>query len=538
MRAAASRRGARFPSAALGFCCLLAFFPSHSAAETLFSHSSELALYEAPSAFGIAVSPDLRRAAWIRPSRGSWDDVGKFFAGTRLRMVVDGKSHDERDFVSPPVFSADSAHVAWLEVDGNGWNDFHRPVGGAWHLVEDGRKSRRWDEVGYFQYAPAGSSLQYFARLGEDWYLSFAGKATRLEGEPELFLFGPEGKRSVFTVRLPPRDGAAGSAAAAGSASGTGAAGSASAAVTTGAMPSPDTALFIDGEAAGTWYSPGNFTFSPDGKRLAFTFFAGETEQRILLDGKDLGYLAKGYSPLVFSRDGKRFAFSAYLASHAEIWVDGKARRMKVDGVGTPRFSADGRWIAYDGKEPGAVRDGIHIDHKRVFSFHGISHWAMSDDASTWAALVFDASLMGYLVRDGAILMKDVSGFVSLSPWKELVLLDMLPKDPVKVGEKASSGLQGSILDALENGLRFTADRHFWYAAARESDGAWFVYRSHAAFAGPWDRVYRYWIDEASGVLAVLGRKGRSVVLDRFGLADPRGGASLSTPIPVWRPFS
>lgn len=115
--------------------------------------------------------------------------------------------------------------------------------------------------------------------------------------------------------------------------------------------------VMLDGHEASAEYNgdgfltgPSNLLISPDG-RLAFVAPSGGPGRtlQVVLDGK-VGTAYEGIENLIFSPDGKRFAFSARSGKKWSVIVDGHAGP-EYDQIFGPAFSPDGGSVIYAARQ-------------------------------------------------------------------------------------------------------------------------------------------------------------------------------------------
>jgi Tol biopolymer transport system component len=108
--------------------------------------------------------------------------------------------------------------------------------------------------------------------------------------------------------------------------------------------------------------SHGSPDWSPDGKLIAFDVAGGSSASRIFLvnaDGTGMKDLGPGMMP-TFSPDGRRLAFTWSGQGMAIMDIDGGNRQVVSNEGWGAQWSPDGRWIAYETRQ--AVAGKVHAN--------------------------------------------------------------------------------------------------------------------------------------------------------------------------------
>ena len=115
----------------------------------------------------------------------------------------------------------------------------------------------------------------------------------------------------------------------------------------------------LDGVEGKSYTRVGEFFFSPDGKRTAYTADRGDKTLVVIdgVEGKEYDHV----SGLIFSSDGKRIAYEAKRGEKYLVVADG-AEGKEYNFVGNVAFSPDDQrltYTAHQGSERLIVRDGV-----------------------------------------------------------------------------------------------------------------------------------------------------------------------------------
>lgn len=133
------------------------------------------------------VSPDGRRAAWLRRSAKGW------------HLVVDGRPGDEWDDISAKslTFSPDSRCVAAIARRGD-----------KFCVVAEGTAHKAYDEVvlGSLLFGPDGRRLAYVARDRQTFFAVLDGQESRGYTYVKELTFSPDGRRFGYVARLEARE--------------------------------------------------------------------------------------------------------------------------------------------------------------------------------------------------------------------------------------------------------------------------------------------------------------------------------------------
>jgi len=289
-----------------------------------------------------ALSPDGRSVAFVSNRDGQWDlYVGLIAGGTVVRITNDP------NFEARPRWSPDGQRLLYARLNDSGTYDL-------WVVPALGGPSRRLVLNGADPaWSPDGRSIAYSAR-GVIWICDATGENPRQVTQPESPLshlqpvFSHDGHRLAFVRR---HSGPYGELAILD--------------LKTGSVRT----LTRDGALV---WSP---AWSPDDRFLYFassrggttnvwkiSAASGEPEQITAGQGAD--------SDLDLSADGKRLVFSTYRTNlnlaqlsldraslGQRVWLTSDAARGEL----APRYSRDGRRIAYFSNRVGAEREGIWV---------------------------------------------------------------------------------------------------------------------------------------------------------------------------------
>ena len=289
-----------------------------------------------------ALSPDGRSVAFVSNRDGQWDlYVGLVAGGAAVRITNDP------NFEIRPRWSPDGQRLLYARLNDSGTYDL-------WVVPALGGPTRRLLPNGADPaWSPDGRSITYSAR-GVIWICDATGENPHQVTEPEPGrshlqpVFSHDGRRLAFIRRTP---GPYGELAIVD--------------LRTGSVRT----LTRDGALA---WSP---AWSPDDRFLYFassrggttnvwkiSAASGEPEQITAGQGAD--------SDIDLSADGKRLVFSTYRTNlnlaqlsldraslGRRVWLTSDAARGEL----MPRYSGDGRRIAYFSNRSGAEREGIWV---------------------------------------------------------------------------------------------------------------------------------------------------------------------------------
>lgn len=356
-------------------------------------------LYADIDGFTLALSPDGKHVAYAAEVNGKWV------------MVHDGKEEGPYDSLGPAVFSADSGHLA-----------FECKQGDHWRLYVDGRLGPET-----FQFIDKPSFSQDGTRLlyGE----SDDGKRPQQMVVSDLEFRPLSIKRSSGGPFLVSGDGdrIAAMSEAAGKKR-----------VIEFSFREPD-----EVKEGPLFEQVSNLAYSPDGTVLSYIGTSGEDHYIVLnrkkeripsgfypwptvvrpdnravmtfVSGDDWAYLYEGFdghgkkgkqykegSYLVYSPDGKRHAYVAIRNERFFVVVNGK-EGPDFDRIVDPRFSPDGRFLAYrvrqDGERFVVVADGSGKVLRKLRSYEMIFPVTFTHDGNAVAFGVKDGKKFVWIVE-------------------------------------------------------------------------------------------------------------------------------------------
>jgi Tol biopolymer transport system component len=303
--------------------------------------------YDLVSEPSLAFSPDNTRLAYFARANELW------------RAVIDGKEQKPYDDAHGLAFSPDSKHVAYVaNIDGNAV------------LLVDGKKAGSYDEISNpaagdtrVTYSPDGQRLVYGSETGDKWTLQGSGKPETPYEAIGSIAFSPNSQQIAYEAQLAGK-----------------------------------WIVVADGKEGKPYDSIGRLLFSPDGRRLAYLATASE-KQLLVVDGdegKPYAAIVDAESlqrspacssgpcwlafypqkPFTFSPDGKRVAYQAKVrekrVDSGELWaivVDGK-EQSSYEGIGGLVFSPDSQHVAYvAGTEP---KQFVVVDGKEGKQYDGL----------------------------------------------------------------------------------------------------------------------------------------------------------------------
>ncbi len=248
-----------------------------------------------------------------------WSPDGRRWAcrveeGGARRVDVEDRKGEGFKHVGDPYFSADGRKVAYvagneakkrfvvvqdLEKGETTKGELFDDVTG-WEGFQGGGGSRS----GLLRWSPAGASLAYTGRRGNEQFAVIDGAAQGPYGNVHQFAWSPDGKAFAYV-----------------------------------AVQGQDSFVVRDGKKGEVFDFVSHLTFNPDGRSLAFV--AKEGEYRLIWgDRRSPGFV--DIRRPVFSPDGKRLAY----ATPMQVWVDGDAGA-GYNSVGDPVFSPDGTRVAH-----------------------------------------------------------------------------------------------------------------------------------------------------------------------------------------------
>lgn len=309
--------------------------------------------------------------------------------------VVDGKQGKgyyaiERDRV---IYSPDASRFAYCA----------HPVAGSGVIVDSGEEGPRYDAVEWPTFSENSVHLGYRATLGKQQFMVIDGNEQKHFDSisDASFICSPDGKHFAYDAVAADKhqvvvDGKAfGPYDAVKLGPGFSAAGGNWAAVV---YRDAKAMVILNGRESATYDSliAGDFTFSPDGKHLAYGVKKG-TQQYVVVDGVEQApFDALGNGTLKFSPDSAHLIYQAATGKQTSVFLDGKRVGPVCEGelAGTPIFSPDskrllfagiraGKWsVAVDGIE-GEPFDAVEVpafspDSKRVmYASKKGANWAV-----------------------------------------------------------------------------------------------------------------------------------------------------------------
>jgi Tol biopolymer transport system component len=300
-------------------CCLV----SAAAAQTTVARKHTetlLAPFPASVQDSAAISPDLRRIAYVKDAAGG------------QRVVVNGKEEKPFQKVAGLAFSPDGKQLAYAASVGEKWfivlsgkaeGPAESSTGILPVLPERQAGSLPYDQVGQPVFSPDSRHLAYVAMMPD------GQRVVMLDGKPgkpcEMvfegsIVFSPDSRRMAY-----------------------------------GARRANGWFLVAGDQEFGPYEFLGSttgFQFSRDGTRLAFAVLV-DKKWCAVLDGKPQPAY-DNLGPLAFSPDGKRVAYAAMEKGtekdkQRETWrvvLDGKPGR-PCDGIDQIKFSPNGQVLAY-----------------------------------------------------------------------------------------------------------------------------------------------------------------------------------------------
>ncbi len=243
--------------------------------------------------------------------------------------------------------------------------------------------------------------------------------------------------------------------------------------------------IWCDGTRSRMWDAVLLPKFSSDSRHVAFIGLeesgAGSYQSYIVFDSITMGpfsYLAfdrYGTDELVFSKDGKHFAFRAWEGKSAYVIVDGRRDGPYGGVVGPPpEFSPDGRRLAYFVTDSAGSRAIIDGQAGRTFA-RTAAIAGFSDDSKSYAYVGIANDSAYWVIRDSSM----------FGPYWRMLAATYRP-----------------------------GTRELWYSAARDSSGGDSLYQDGRAVVG-YRRIREItFSDDGSRIGYVAGGgDGRSIVV-------------------------
>lgn len=328
------RRAPAHPSVHSSVCALLLLLAgnqtavSHRPAEQSASPGrltvSEQPLWEVDKGINwksLRVSPDNKRIAYAAKRNDKWVVVVDGVAGREYDQITIGKGWHDSEFLG---FSPDSRHLAHTARRGN-----------AWFMVVDGVEGEPYEAIieidtwrgnrGYAVFSADGGELAHSARVDNEWVVVVNGQITApyRRGDPPYFTREPAPR--VFGSEVTSPDGTR---------------------VARIVYEGLEAYVEVDGV-------PGRRYRTSTALREAANALAGMALGSI--------YDAGGPHRLIFSPDSQRLAYLVVWRGREWLVVDGVEYPHYDTGIIGPRFSPDGRhvaFVAHRGREYVIVVDG------------------------------------------------------------------------------------------------------------------------------------------------------------------------------------
>jgi hypothetical protein len=317
--------------------------------------------------------------------------------GAKCSIVVDGKPGPEFRGIDRPVFSSDSAHMAYAAAAP--FNPDKPRYGGTadWHMVVDGIPGPLFDGVSSPTFGPDNTSLAYVATVDKKNFIVFNGK----QGPQFDVIYGgdgitfsPDSKRVAYSAKQGEK-----------------------------------TVMVVDDRIGPPLDSRAEFLFSPDSTRYAYKGTLGEKEmleellkeakegspkapkdgakkglREVLIDnGQPVGEFDKiVQGSLVFSPDSATLGCAATVGGKSFILLNGK-KGIEYDGnLYGPVFSRDGTKVAYsvNRQVPGENRGFVVVNDEPGPEFEGVSSPVFSPDSKHMAYIGVKGGKQ-FMVLDG-----------------------------------------------------------------------------------------------------------------------------------------
>jgi roadblock/LC7 domain-containing protein len=272
-------------------------------------------------------------------------------------------------------FSPDGQRLAYKAADGIG-----QAVTSEF-VVVDGKAQQRYTKVGAPVISPDGKRVAYWARSGSKEFLVLDGNEGPAFASVWPPVFSPDGSRVAYIAKLDKKRGV----------------------------------VVVDGVPGPAFEHPHEGpVFSADG-RLAYAEASGH---KLVINVNSQPYTevpfqagkVNGIHSIVFSPDGKRLAFVVLRGGVS--YMQGETRRAKrtvvvdrkpekdynVPALTGPRFSPDGRHLAYAVHDPDKRQDFVVLDGQE-----GMPYGEVLQDS-----ISFSTTAMRYWVRQGNKLLRVV----------------------------------------------------------------------------------------------------------------------------------
>lgn len=250
----------------------------------------------------------------------------------------------------------------------------------------------------------------------------------------------------------------------------------------------------------GPYDSISNITFSPDGRRIAFTALAGD-ETFVVADGLEQQHLNSdsgltnycGDKRLVFSQDGSHLAYLAKAGNAVVLMLDGKeaARYVAIVDNGSSFhggivFSPDGKRMAYtasDNRDYNGVF--IVLDGKKSVGQYGSTLCpAFSPDGKRFAFVAQMKSGGCFVILDGREFKQHNLGHVSDARYTHMAFSADSLHFAFTAGVEMNKGKRFMVLDGKKTGKMYDQvyfptfspnGKRLAYLAIRGGDAFWVV---------------------------------------------------------------
>ncbi len=244
--------------------------------------------------------------------------------GSKYFLVDDGVKSKPYDFIDEHsiAFSPDKSKIAFVAR-----------LNGKQMVVYNGKQSKPFEQVGFPVFSPDGKRMAFWAANGKDYYVLLNNKKSEVYDAIGSLQFSRDSKHFVYNATFNGLDW-----------------------------------ILFDKKKYGRGYQViHSLTLSPDASKLSFGFTLQTTQEYteyVSANGKREGPYEQVITGLVYSPDGKSFAYCAQLPIH-EIINGVEEERMDIEwfmmynGVeqkrynmlqGHPVFSPDSKHFAYSGE--------------------------------------------------------------------------------------------------------------------------------------------------------------------------------------------